>query len=746
MNDDPAQDIRRFLSLLFQPGDVFEVRAPGCRERPDAKYAFTCSGYFTHAALEQAAAQIAELDRATIAPGIYVTLNPIAPALLARSANRIKARVRETTQDKDVVRRRWLLIDVDPVRPSGVSATDAELERACQTAQRIVDEFASSNWPEPVVVMSGNGYHLLYRVDLPAEDGGLVQRVLAALADRFSDDEVAVDRSVYNPARITKIVGTVSRKGDNLRGVAGLEDRPHRRARLVSAPDEVAIVPAVCLEALAGPSSETAAPHREPASAISNPAAGGPERFDHTPAGVRRWLEAHGVTVKAERRNGDSTLLLLERCPINPEIESTGGSDIAVLVGDDGKLAYCNKHNRGQHYTWHDLRRALEPDYEPPPTEGGGVDLSGFLPLQACQNPPETSTAEPPWSEPRSVRQLVAEFPRLRPPVIRGLLREGETMNIIAPPKTGKSWLVLGLTMAVATGRPWLGTFDTVTGRVLILDNELHRETIAHRVPQVAAALGIGMDELGDTVHVRSLRGKLCDLFALAPKLKALGDRYKMIVLDSFYRFMPPGISENDNAAMAGLYNLIDNLASCMKCCFVLIHHTTKGNQSAKAVTDVGAGAGSQSRATDTHLVMRPHEEPGAVVLDAAVRSWPPIEPLVLRWNFPVWTPAPELDPAALRQVHPRRSRSKQSAEDDRDEPAAKWDAESFVAAFVDNEPRTRESILQRAVESGLSEWKAGKLLRRAEAAGLIHRWVTARNQPISYALTPPPDGEEVIA
>ncbi len=74
-----------------------------------------------------------------------------------------------------------------------------------------------------------------------------------------------------------------------------------------------------------------------------------------------------------------------------------------------------------------------------------------------------------------------------------------------------------------------------------------------------------------------------------------------------------------------------------LNCSFVLVHHASKGNQSVKSVTDVGAGAGSQSRATDTHLVLRHHQEPGCVVVDAAVRSWPPIEPQCLRWSFPVW-------------------------------------------------------------------------------------------------------------
>ncbi|KAB2949488.1 MAG: DUF3987 domain-containing protein [Phycisphaerae bacterium] len=384
----PRDTIQRFLGLLFEPGDVFEVRAPDCRDRPGARYAYVCSGYFTHDTIDQAAQEITELDRAGIAPAIYVTMNPVAPALLARSVNRIKTRARETTQDKDVVHRRWLLVDVDPARPAGVSSTDAELALAAERARAVAAHLSACGWPAPVMVMSGNGYHLLYRLDLPADDEGLVKRVLAALAERFDDGAVTIDRSVYNAARIVKVGGTVSRKGDDLRGVAGLDDRPHRRAQLVEAPDTIRVVSRELLERIA-PSVVTRS--TAPAPGACAPAS---DRIDCTPAGVRTWLEAHGVEVKGCRRNGDKTLLLLERCPINPEIVSAGGSDIAVLVGDDGKLAYCNKHNRGQAYTWHDLRHTLEPGWQPPAGDTD-VDLSGF-----CVRTGGTPSADAPVERP----------------------------------------------------------------------------------------------------------------------------------------------------------------------------------------------------------------------------------------------------------------------------------------------------------------------------------------------------------
>ncbi|MBS0188999.1 MAG: AAA family ATPase [Planctomycetes bacterium] len=331
-------------------------------------------------------------------------------------------------------------------------------------------------------------------------------------------------------------------------------------------------------------------------------------------------------------------------------------------------------------------------------------------------DPPMPDT-EPPPPQFISVRQLMAACPTLRPPVIDGLLREGETMNLIASPKTGKSWLVLDLAIAVATGRPWLGRFPTVAGDVLIIDNELHGETSANRIPKVAKARGLCTDEFADRVFIRNLRGGLQDIVSLGSFFRAIErGRFRLIVLDAFYRFLPAGMDENANADMASLYNHIDRYAADLGCAFVLIHHSSKGNQSGKSVTDVGAGAGSQSRATDAHLVLRPHEEPDVVVLDAAVRSWPPQQAVCLRWAFPVWDVADDLDPKRLKVESPRR---RQRA--DRPSPPEDWTPERFVGAFVLGGPALRDEILMAAAKE-LSHAKASSMLKLAEARGLVQR------------------------
>lgn len=310
------------------------------------------------------------------------------------------------------------------------------------------------------------------------------------------------------------------------------------------------------------------------------------------------------------------------------------------------------------------------------------------------------------------VSDLVAAYPKLRPEVVRGLLREGETMNVIAPPKTGKSWLVIDLALSIAAGVPWLETYETVQGDVLVLDNELHRETLSFRYAKVieqsqaivrsgnvdCRRRGYGPEAL-NRVTVRNLRGELRDLSSLGRWIRSQPKgKYRLVVLDAFYRFMPREWDENDNGTMAQIYNLLDSYASHLGAAIACVHHASKGSQAGKSVTDVGAGAGAQSRAVDTHLVLRAHEEDKAIVLDAATRSFPPIEPRCFRWQFPFWESAPDLDPRQLKTEKPKRRLKGEATEEPAVEP---WTA-TRVLSLVPEGEFTQEDILRFSLTAGI--------------------------------------------
>jgi hypothetical protein len=217
-------EIDRAIALLFEPHSVIEVRIP-------LTGAGVVSGYFDDR--EKLAIEIQRAGAKYRAPGVYYVLNPINPALLARAYNRLQDYAKYTTADGDILRRRWLPVDLDPVRPAGVSSSDEEHEAAIERARIIVRDMAAS-WGGAILADSGNGAHLLYQIDLPnnREGLGFVTNALAELDQRYSDQTVKVDVTSTNAARIWKVYGTVARKGDNIPG------RPHRLSRILEVPSD----------------------------------------------------------------------------------------------------------------------------------------------------------------------------------------------------------------------------------------------------------------------------------------------------------------------------------------------------------------------------------------------------------------------------------------------------------------------------------------------------------------------------
>ncbi len=250
-NTGQSSQIDEFISLLHPAGSVFEIRSLNCPSGSDGRFPSTHSGYFTDAVRAHELALL--LDLVNKPAGIYITLNPVNPSLLARANHQIKSKARATTSDLDVVSRQLFVLDIDVTRPAGISSTDAEMVAATTLAYQIRDELAADGWPDAILCMSGNGAYLLYRIDLPNDDAAtdLVKRVLHGLAARYNTDQLEIDLSTFNAARIIKLIGTTARKGDDVRDIPGIEDRPHRQTWYEPPSGVVNVVPTDLLEAVA---------------------------------------------------------------------------------------------------------------------------------------------------------------------------------------------------------------------------------------------------------------------------------------------------------------------------------------------------------------------------------------------------------------------------------------------------------------------------------------------------------------
>lgn len=315
---------------------------------------------------------------------------------------------------------------------------------------------------------------------------------------------------------------------------------------------------------------------------------------------------------------------------------------------------------------------------------------------------------------PVAVTDLLARKSPRRETVIENVLRKCEAMNIVGGAKSRKSYLALDLALAVATGSPWLN-FQTHQGRVLLVDNELYSDTIEQRIPLVANARALLESSYAGNLEVVPLRESFRDhdIYSLGPLFDRTKGRFSLVIIDALYKLYPSGMSENDNAAMGRLYSQISRYAKLMNAGFVVVHHTSKGDQSGKEITDLGAGAGSLSRACDAHLGFRKHQEDNCVVAGVEFRDWAPIEPFVMRWTYPVWTLAPEYDAQDL--YRPSKPTPKPKPPESIDE-----QIRDFVIECFTTKPRGKESIRRQSQKNGWTEREFRELLPAAVDDGLV--------------------------
>ena len=376
------------LQAVFRPGDVFEIRALDATtvgyNRPH-----TVSGYFDYEHIAMAMGTIAK--QLTSAHGIYYTPNPVSQALLARAANRLRDMgARDpSTADKDILKRRWLLIDCDAVRPSGISSSDEEHQAAREKAVEIRDGLASMGFPGPIEIDSGNGAQLMYSVDLPGDDGGICEKILAKLQS-CNTSQVDIDRSVFNPSRIWRLPGSMNCKGDSI------PERPHRQARILEMPAELRQVPLELLKQLAGieeprPADLTEYQDRPKGTGaklggidFAEIGDGPEEAFD-----LDEWIARHCPDAQGPEEWNGGRKWVFPVCPFNPDHANRSA---VITEQANGAIGFTCHHNSCQGNDWKKLRELLDPDYrERQMKREGGVTT----PVQAvsCQ-PTEAQVAE----------------------------------------------------------------------------------------------------------------------------------------------------------------------------------------------------------------------------------------------------------------------------------------------------------------------------------------------------------------
>ncbi len=339
-------DIRRTFKLLLEQNSVYEIRNITTK----AVY----SGFFDNFNTMALAAE--EQSEVVGCPNTYFTLNPVNKEKLQQAPNNTIGKVGVggvTTKNGDTLKRTLLLIDCDPTRPSGTSSNKEEHEAALDKAKDIRTYLSNNGFPPPLYGDSGNGAHLVYKVDMPNDPASeeVIKTLLKTLSYNFDDEKVSVDKAVYKAAQLSKVYGTMARKGENTD-----EERPHRRSKIIEAPDCLEVVKEETIRAVVNSGTKQSVQHnqkppfKDGGFLISTQE----KRFGTlTKEAVENLIKERGLKIQTVSETEKGLMFELVECP-NGNKHTNGKGGAAVFL-TDGILGFKCFHNACEGQTAKDI-------------------------------------------------------------------------------------------------------------------------------------------------------------------------------------------------------------------------------------------------------------------------------------------------------------------------------------------------------------------------------------------------------
>lgn len=417
-------EIRKTVSAIKPNGELFEIRYISGK--------WNASGYFTNADT-----LLAEIKKFRPKSGacVYFTLNHISQECYSRAQrDRLIEFATPTTGDREIEALEWIMVDLDPIRASGTSSSNEQIEYAKITARKIFKFLKARGWSNPVVALSGNGIHLLYKIELKndPERVELVKKVLMALNMLFADSKIDVDQKTFNPARICKLYGTIAQKGSNT------EDRPHRMSKILSSDEQIKPNDITLLQSLV----ELLPKEEKP----QNYNKFNPKSFD-----LQEWIDSHGIAYTEKSSWNGGTKWVLEQCPFD---ENHKGKDASIIQTADGKICYNCFHASCSGNHWKEFRKLYEPDaYEKKEYTAPNHTIADYVPRPVIQSNTENEPIFYTTEQIRLKKTPPEEFIKTGVNIIdvkmRGL-KKGFVSCISGLRASGKSSIISQLTLEAA--------------------------------------------------------------------------------------------------------------------------------------------------------------------------------------------------------------------------------------------------------------------------------------------------------
>jgi hypothetical protein len=168
------------------------------------------------------------------------------------------------------------------------------------------------------------------------------------------------------------------------------------------------------------------------------------------------------------------------------------------------------------------------------------------------------------------------------------------------------------------------------------------------------------------------------------------------------------GIADENSATdITALLNMVDTVATTTGAAVVLAGHFAKGNASAKETIDRISGSGVFARDPDSLVVFTRHEAEGAFVVEMILRNLPPVEPFVVKWQYPLFLRENSLDPTRLKQMGGR---------------PAKHKAEHLLELLGDQRLKSGEWSKLASTELGITNGPFFALVNKLADAGKVQK------------------------
>jgi hypothetical protein len=571
------------------PGAAFELRAIATADGILPK---ATSALFTAANLP--AAVDWAVDKHWNGYTVYIGLNPVRRDLPLGPGRAVRA--------DDVLRRRWLFLDIDPARPAGFgtdSATDAEKDTTEQLTGQVHAHLTAAGWPAPVRVDSGNGAYLLFRIDLANDDESheLIKRVLIELDRCFSGPAGSVDAKVHDAPRIAKLPGGWARKGP------GTADRPHRPCRLVEVPDTLMVVTREQLLQLADTSADPA----QSASENNGKASG-----------------FSGVATAGAKSIPERAIAYLASCP--PAISGQGGHDQTFAVARSIVWGFDLGAEVGFRLLWDHYNPRCVPSWEEKELrhkckEANEVPFDkpqGWLLTEGQSSTKATGEGDSggadigEWS--LETRRLDGVQPGPVEFLVEGYIPLGKVTLLGGCGGMSKSTVTLDLTAAVTCGRCAFGLNYSPPAAADVLLCYAEDDAQDTVVPRLLAA-GADRTRVHEVVCKRNKTGKrepfsLGDCAALAAKLKEM-PTVRLVVIDPIGVFCGrTGIDTHKEAPVQALLAELRELAMACRVAVVLVGHINK-NEEQRAYHRISGSAAFVNAARATFLFTADEENAG---------------------------------------------------------------------------------------------------------------------------------------